>query len=77
MPSFETSGIPRRIGRRGDPSVGGVRLLLECVSRGTAVCAKLGIDRHELGAAVDDLDPLELRFQPEHARMAPPRRIAP
>jgi hypothetical protein len=71
MPSFETSGIPRRDRRRGDPAVGRVCFLPERVARGTAVSAQLGIDRHERGAAVNDLDPRDLRFQLEHPRVAP------
>ena len=61
----------------GDPAVGGVLLLGERVAGGYKIGAQLCIDGDELGAAVDDLDPLDLGRQPEHARAGcQPRRIA-
>jgi hypothetical protein len=41
------------------------------LARGLPVSAQLGIDRHELGAVVNDLDPLDLGFQLEHSPGAP------
>ena len=56
----------------GDPAVGGVRLLGESMAGGFAVGPKLCIHGYELGAAVDDLNSLDLRLQPEHSGVAPP-----
>ena len=54
----------------GDQSVGGVRLLAQRVA-GRLHRAKLCIGGNELGAAVNSLDPMKLRFQPEHPSVAP------
>ena len=53
---------PQPDGGGGDPSVGRVRLLGERVAGRLAVGAKLCVDGDELRAAVDDLDPIDLRF---------------
>jgi hypothetical protein len=72
MPSFETSGIPRRIAAAAIQRSAVCAFCPSAMARGIAVSAQLGVDRDELGAAVDDLDPLDLRFQLEHPRMTPP-----
>ena len=48
-----------------------MRLLSQRVANGLAVGAKLCVDGNELGAAVNNLDPPKLRFQPEQPSVAP------
>jgi len=55
----------------GDPAVGGMSLLGERVAGRLAVGAELCVDDNELRAAVNNLNPLKLRFQPEHPSVAP------
>ena len=71
IPSFETSGVPRRI------AVAAIQRSAVCafwqrVANGLAVGAKLGVDGNEPGAAMNNLNPLKLRFAPEHPSVAPP-----
>jgi hypothetical protein len=51
--------------------------LTERVPDRFSIGAKLGIDGHQLRAAVNDLHALYLRLEPEHPRAPHSRRIAP